>query len=114
DYTIDDCCYFLGKNADWQNEKKETVVRFLDKNFADGFQILMNRVTTNDRIFQNENPSRLGQAAIYIIEGEADVTLNGQQAGIEADNTFYSPKGSVYSLKKRGDKPLIFLTITTE
>ncbi|MDR2809416.1 MAG: cupin domain-containing protein [Tannerellaceae bacterium] len=113
DYTMDDCCFYPARHAEWADEKKEARLVLLDKHFADGFQVEINRVTKNEKVFQNENPRQPGQVAIYIIRGEAEVTLDGKTAQIETDNTLYCPKGSVYRLKKRGNASLTFLTITT-
>ena len=87
----------------------------LDKLFADGFQVAISRVTTCvDKVFENEHTGTAEQTAIYVVAGEADVTLDGQSSYLEADNTLYCPKGSAYTLRKKGEHALVFLTITTE
>lgn len=107
-YTFDDC------HNPVENYKKTINKEFilLDKKFADGLQIIMNQLSKDDSI-SNHNNQLLQQIAIYIIEGEAEVSLNGQKAIIKNDNTFYCPKKARYSLKNTGKEPLIFLSITT-
>lgn len=110
-YTMDDCSYLLSKDPAWNqsSDNKRTVA--VKKEFADGFQIVKERVTDNNKVFSNENAS---QMALYVISGSAEVTLDGQKAALSADNTFYSPKNSSYSFRKKGTDPLVFLMITTE
>jgi len=113
-YTMDDCCYLLSEDPAWSQSKNNSRIVAIDKDFADGFQIVMERVLDNDKVFSNENLLSSGQTAIYIIGGKAEVTLNGQKADLSADNTFYCPKNASYKLRKRGTDPLVFLMITTE
>ncbi|MDR1919780.1 MAG: cupin domain-containing protein [Tannerellaceae bacterium] len=114
DYVMDDCCTYPARHPQWTDPRREASLVLLDKNFAAGFQVVMHRVTKNSRVFQNEKPRQPGQLALYILEGEADISLDGQIAQLTADNTLYCPRNSVYTLKKRGNAPLLFLSITTE
>ncbi|MDR3262380.1 MAG: cupin domain-containing protein, partial [Tannerella sp.] len=93
-YTMDDCCHYPANDSAWADRKNAASVKLLDKAFADGFQIVMERVTNRKKVFQNANPRNAGQTAIYVLSGEADVTLDGQRARLYADNTFYCPKQS--------------------
>jgi len=113
EYTYDDCTTYPAAHREWTATVDARLV-LLDKQFADGFQIVLERVTANHRIYQSTEPRTPGQVAFYIISGEAAVTLDGQTARIETDNTFYCPKGSTFSLQKAGNDPLLFLTVTTE
>lgn len=113
-YTMDDCSYLLANDRSWNRPNTPARLVAVNKEFADGFQIVMERVFDNDKVYSNDNPLFKGQTAIYIIAGKAEVTLNGQKANLEADNTFYSPKNTSYQLRKRGTDPLVFLIITTE
>jgi quercetin dioxygenase-like cupin family protein len=112
DYTFDDCTVLPSSawTADATNNAQLTL---LDKHFADGFQVVMTRATQNGRVFRNDNPLP-GQVAIYVLSGNATVTLDGHRSQIGVDNTFYCPKNATYSLEKTGAEPLVFLTITTE
>jgi mannose-6-phosphate isomerase-like protein (cupin superfamily) len=113
-YTLDDCYSFLTKNPTWLRTAEPASVCLLDKNFAANFQVMIERMTDNSKIYNRQNTNDRGQVAIYVIEGEANVTLDGMQAQINTDNTFYCPKNSTFSLQKRGNAPLVFLAITTE
>lgn len=113
-YSLDECYTFPANNPEWSRNSETASICLLDKNFAPGFQIVMERVTDNNKIFRRQSPDDQRQTAIYVIEGDAEVTLDGQRAQISTDNTFYCPKKSAYSLQKRGNNPLVFLTITTE
>jgi quercetin dioxygenase-like cupin family protein len=113
-YTLDDCYYFPAGNAAWNRKDEAASMTLLDKNFAAGLHIVLERVTDNNKVFRRQNSEDQRQMAIYVIEGEAEVTLNGQRAQISTDNTFYCPKKSAYTLQKRGMAPLVFLAITTE
>jgi mannose-6-phosphate isomerase-like protein (cupin superfamily) len=113
-YTLDDCYYFPANNAEWNRKGEPASVNLLDKSFAAGLNVLMERMTDNTKVFGRQYLNEQGQVAIYIIEGEAEVTLNGQKAQISTDNTFYCPKKASFSLQKRGSAPLVFLAITSE
>ena len=113
-YTLDDCYYFPAKDPAWMRKGETASICLLDKKFAAGFNILLERFTDNTKVFGRRDLNEQGQVAIYIIEGEAEVMLNGQQAQISTDNTFYCPKKSSFSLHKRGVAPLVFLAITSE
>jgi quercetin dioxygenase-like cupin family protein len=113
-YMMDDCCTHPDRNAAWVDADKDASVVLLDRLFADGFQVVMHRTTNNSNVFRNDATHRHGQVAIYILGGEAEVTLDGDHAQIGTDNTLYCPAGSAYSLRKTGDTPLIFLTVTTQ
>lgn len=113
-YTYDDCVNYASRNVQWVNGTNDNLL-LLDKLFADGFQVAISRVTTCvDKVFENEHTGTAEQTAIYVVAGEADVTLDGQSSYLEADNTLYCPKGSAYTLRKKGEHALVFLTITTE
>jgi len=114
DYTYGDCTYYPSQHSEWTDTERDASLVLLDRQFADGFQVVLQRVTDNNKIFQNKNPHFAGQVAIYIINGKATVMLNNNSAEIETDNTFYCPKGASYSLKKSGNEPLLFLAVTTE
>jgi mannose-6-phosphate isomerase-like protein (cupin superfamily) len=113
-YTLDDCYTFPANNPEWIRSGEPASICLLDKNFAAGFNVLMERVTDNATIFGRQKLNEQGQVAIYIIEGEAEVMLDGQRAQISADNTFYCPKKSSFNLQKRGLAPLVFLAVTSE
>jgi len=113
DYKILDCCSFPSQDAAWQNEKSAVDRRLLDPDFADGFQIVLHRITGGNKVIGNDKSGTTEQVALYILKGEADVTLNDKQAVLQADNTFYCPRNSSYSLKKRGESPLELLVIST-
>ncbi|MDR2968870.1 MAG: cupin domain-containing protein [Tannerellaceae bacterium] len=115
DYTMDDCSWLLSGDPAWNrpsNNNYRTVA--VNKEFADGFQIVKERVVDNDKVYSNKNTSFGGQMALYVISGNAEVTLDGKKAALSADNTFYSPKNTSYSFRKTGTDPLVFLMITTE
>ena len=114
EYVPNDCYSYPNNNPEWRRSEEAASICLLDKNFAAGFQVVMERVTDNNKVFGRRNPDDRGQVAIYVIEGEAIVTLDGRQAQIGTDNTFYCPKKSTFSLQKRGNAPLVFLAITTE
>jgi quercetin dioxygenase-like cupin family protein len=114
DYTFDDCSYRTANHPEWTNAATDVQSVLLDKRFADGFHVVLERVTKNGKTFQSEKSGRTGQTAFYIISGEATVTLDGQKSHIEADNTFYCPRNTAWSLTQSGDNPLLFLTVTTE
>jgi len=113
-YTLDDCYYLPANNPEWMRSTEPASICLLDKSFAAGFNVMMERITDNTKVFGRQNLNEQGQVAIYIIEGEANVTLDGRQAQIGADNTFYCPKHSAFNLQKRGNTPLVFLAVTTE
>ncbi|MDR1407097.1 MAG: cupin domain-containing protein [Tannerella sp.] len=114
DYTFDDCITYPSKHTEWTGAGNDAQLVLLDRHFADGFHIVMTRVTDSDKVFPHADSRRPGQAALYILSGRATVTLDGQSSSIGADNTFYCPKNATYSLTKAGTEPLVFLTVTTE
>ena len=112
DYTFEDCCYYISKDPEWQKSGSSHIVA-LDKTFADGFEVILKRVTENTEILSKNDSNTEKQTAIYIISGEATVNFGGQQSTLYADNTFYCPKGADFSLKKMTNQPLVFLSIST-
>jgi quercetin dioxygenase-like cupin family protein len=115
-YTMDDCSYLHSEDPVWnQSPDKNCRIIALEKDFADGFQIVKERAVDNDPVFSNKDTSSSGgQMALYIISGKAEVTLNGQTAALSSDNTFYCPENASCELSKKGTEPLVFLMITTE
>ncbi|MDR1381183.1 MAG: cupin domain-containing protein [Tannerella sp.] len=113
-YTFDDCTACPTAHPEWTDAGSDAQLTLLDRHFADGLHIVLTRTADDGRVFQNTNPRRPGQVAFYVISGQASVTLDGGEAQIGADNTFYCPRNATYSLRKSGSNPLVFLTITTE
>jgi mannose-6-phosphate isomerase-like protein (cupin superfamily) len=109
-YTIDDCCTLASRDPEWAGSGNARIT-LLDPAFGDGFGVVAERVASKRKTLRGKADG--SQRAIYIISGRAEVTLDGQSAAIRADNTFYSPRGSGYTLRKFGDEPLVMLTITT-
>lgn len=108
DYTFDDC---LVTNKSYNNLNFNNIT-LLNKKFADGFQVTINKIQKN-KSFSNKLNSH-NQTAIYILEGETKININNQEAIIGGNSTFYSPKGSTFNLTNIRDEPLLFLSITTE
>jgi quercetin dioxygenase-like cupin family protein len=113
-YTQNDCYNYAANHPEWSKRTEAADICLLDKNFAAGFRVTLERIVDNNDVKSREFPDEHGQVAIYVLEGEAEVTLNGQHALIGADNTFYCPKNSSFSLQKRGSAPFEYLAITTE
>lgn len=112
DYTFEDCCYHISKDPGWIKEGASHIIA-LDKTFADGFEVILERMTADTGMYPANYSGKAKQTAIYIISGEGEVNFDGQRAILNADNTFYCPKKSSYSLKKTSHKPLIFLSVST-
>ncbi len=109
-YTIEDCCALASQDPEWTGGGNARIT-LLDPAFGDGFGVVAERVVSKRKTFRGR--ANGDQRAIYIISGRADVTLDGKRAIIAADNTFYCPRGSGYTLRKSGNEPLVLLTITT-
>jgi len=114
DYTMNDCCCLISNDPAWNQQDNDSRIVALNKEFADGFQIVIEKVTSENKTFSNEYSSFKGQTAIYLIQGKAEVSFGGSKATLEADNTFYCPKNASYQLTKKGVEPLELLFITTE
>lgn len=114
EYTYSDCCSYLSKDPRW-TQKGEARIVALDKTFADGFEIILERILDNKKVVSNkQSPQKGKQTALYILSGEAEVTLDRDKATLYTDNTFYCPKTSSYTLQKKGTTPLVFLSISTD
>jgi quercetin dioxygenase-like cupin family protein len=106
-YSFDDC-YFPYRVYDNLNNQE---VVLLSKDFSDGLQITINKIPENVS-FSSKNFS-CSQIAIYVLKGSAKIDYYGQETVIKENNTFYCPKDSQFILTNAGNKPLIFLIITT-
>lgn len=111
-YTFEDCYYYISKAPEWVKNEAAHIVA-LDKTFADGFEVILKRVTDNTEILPVSNLEKDKQTALYILSGEGEVCFGGQQATLYANNTFFCPKKSSFSIKKTGVEPLILLFIST-
>lgn len=107
-YTFDDC-YVPHENYGRLQFNEKTL---LNKDFADGFQVTLNKIRKNELYTYKDSAQR--QNAIYILQGRTKVRINGQETIINKDNTFYSPKGSGFTLTNVNNEPLLFLSIITE
>ncbi|MEN6323633.1 MAG: cupin domain-containing protein [Proteiniphilum sp.] len=107
-YTFDDC-HVPHENYDRLQLNEKTL---LNKDFADGFQVTINKLGPNESYAYEDRALR--QNAIYILQGKTRVRTDGQEAMINEDNTFYSPKGSGFTLTNINDEPLLFLSIITD
>lgn len=107
-YTFDDC-YKTNENYRQLQFNEKTL---LNKDFADGFQVTINKINENELYSYEDSSQR--QNAIYILQGKTQIKFNGKEAIINKDNTFYSPKGSSFILTNIGKEPLLFLSIITE
>lgn len=107
-YTFDDCHV---PHENWGqlqcNEKT-----LLNKDFADGFQVTLHKIPENE-VYAYDDPAQR-QNAIYVLQGKTEVKINGQETVINQNNTFYSPKGSRFTLTGKSNEPLLFLSIITE
>ncbi|MDR2921376.1 MAG: cupin domain-containing protein [Tannerella sp.] len=112
DYTFEDCCYYISKDPEWIKGTASHIIA-LDKTFADGFEIILERAIDKTENFPANDFEKDKQTAVYIISGDAEVSFGGQHAILNTDNTFYCPKGESYLLKKTSDEPLIFVAIST-
>lgn len=111
-YTYEDCFMPLSANQEWK-KKPSAQIGLLDKTFADGFEVVIERIS-DESATSTIKPEKNKQTAIYIISGEAEIEADGLTASLAADNTFYSPKSYSYALRNKGQEPLIFLSISTE
>jgi quercetin dioxygenase-like cupin family protein len=107
-YSFDDC-YIPNENHSKLNFNEKTL---LNKDFADGFQVTINKILKNDSFSNQRNLPK--QAAIYVLQGKTRININDQETIIKEDNTFYAPKGLNFNLINIGDEPLIFLCIMTK
>jgi quercetin dioxygenase-like cupin family protein len=113
-YAYDDCTSYPASHAEWTRTDADARLTLLDRSFADGFNIVLERAISGRTVYPAAQPRRPGQVAFYVISGEATVTLDGQPAQITADNTFYCPAESTCTVQKTGSAPLLYLTVTTE
>lgn len=112
-YTMADCCYYPAYDPVWV-KGGDVQITLLDKAFADGYQVRLNRVTDDRLLLRDTDLSQSGQVALYLLQGKAMASVNGMEVQLQADNTLYCPKTSSYSLRNNGQEPLVFLSITTE
>lgn len=107
-YSFDDC-YVPNEDYAQLNSNEITL---LNKDFADGISVSINKILKNKSFSNQINPHI--QTAIYVLEGKTMININKQETIIEKNNTFYAPKGSIFTLTSISDEPLVFLNITTE
>ena len=113
DYTMDDCTFFPMNDANWASGAPGRVIA-IDENFSDGLRVAMRRVTKDDAAFQNQEPHAHTQEVIYIVSGQAEVTLDNSEPTVIGPNTsFYCPAGVMHSIKQVGEEPMVFLAIIT-
>lgn len=107
-YTFDDC---LVPHENW-NQSQWNEKTLLNKDFADGFQVTLHKIRKNE-VYAFDDPAQR-QNAIYVLQGKTSIKTHGQETVISEDNTFYSPKGSRFTLTGKSNEPLLFLSIITE
>ena len=55
-----------------------------------------------------------GQEVFFILEGKAEVTVNGEKRIVEALSSCYCPLGSEHSIQKAGGDRLKFIVVRTK
>ena len=112
-YTYDDCIFQPGKDAAWMSGAPGRVIA-IDEHFSNGLRVAMRRVTKDDVAFQSQEPHAHTQEVIYILSGEAEITLAGEGTiRVRPQTSFYCPPGVMHSIKQVGEEPMVFLAIIT-
>ena len=112
-YTMDDCTFSPMSDPAWASGAPGRVMP-IDENFSGGLRVAMRRVTADDHAFQNQDPHAHTQEVIYVVSGEAEVTLDGSEPRrIGPHTSFYCPAGVMHSIKQVGEEPMVFLAIIT-
>ncbi len=109
-YTVDDCITFRADDPRWTRQGNARV-ELLSAEFGDGLRVVMDRIVKGRKTLRNERGA--GKTAVYVVSGRADITIDGQKAGIAGESAFICPRGSRYTIRKVADEPLILLTVTT-
>lgn len=82
---------------------------FIDKDFLDGRTVKMSVVNPHDATHE---PHRHAEDEIFfVIEGKAEVYLNGEKMALQPYATFYCPPNSEHGIRNIGDTELKYLVM---
>ncbi|MFA7228666.1 MAG: cupin domain-containing protein [Melioribacteraceae bacterium] len=82
---------------------------FIDKNFLDGRTLKMSVVAPNKAT--HDPHSHPEDEIFFILEGKADLFLNGVWKYAGPNTSFYCPPGSTHGIRNGGDSELKYLVI---
>lgn len=110
-YTIDDCVNELTADK-VQKTKVGYQFYFVDKDFVDGRTLKMSAVGPH---LATHTPHRHAMDEFYyILEGTAEVYLDGETRVIKPHTSFYCPPNSEHGIRNVGDTELRYLVIKKE
>ena len=107
-FSIEDCINTLN-SATIVNEKSGWHYFFTDKEKQDGWSIKMSCV--NPGTYRHAAHKHAGDEIIFILEGKAEITIEGQSRVVGPNTSIYFPKGTLHGLKNAGSIALKYLVI---
>ncbi len=107
-YTIGNCINEFTP-AKIESTKAGYQYWFVDRDFLDGRTVKMSVVNPREATHPPHQHSE--DEIFFILEGKAEVYLNGETRVIEPYATFYCPPGSQHGIRNMGDSILKYLVI---
>ena len=107
-FSIEDCINTLD-SAIVVNEKSGWHYFFTDKEKQNGWSIKMSYV--NPGTYRHAAHKHSGDEIIFILEGKAEITIEGQSKVVGPNTSLYFPKGALHGLKNAGSTALKYLVI---
>ncbi|MBI1389790.1 MAG: cupin domain-containing protein [bacterium] len=107
-YTIETCLQTLNR------ESAETTTNgwmfwFVKRDFSDGLNLKMSQVNAHSAIHgAHKHPEK---EIYYILDGEAEFTLDGVSRTVGKDSAMYCPPNVMHGIHNAGDGPLRYLVI---
>lgn len=107
-YTLDNCSTVFDR-AKAEPTKVGYQFWFADKNLADGQTLKMSVVAPHQATHPPHKHAE--DEFFFVLEGTAEVYLNGETRVIPAYGSFYCPSGSEHGIRNVGDKELKYLVV---
>lgn len=107
-YTLDNCINTFSMD---KTEKTQAGYQywFVDKDFADGKTLKLSVVKPHSATHApHVHPE---DEFFFILEGNAELYLNGKWKAVEANTSFYCPSNVEHGIRNPGDKELKYLVI---
>ena len=105
-YTVDDC---IASPAPAGNLAQPYV--YIGKELSGGMNVRMESLPPGDETGKEYRLPQ--QEAFYVVEGTAEVRLDGERERIGPNTSFYCPAGRLHGIRNAGTEPLRDLVIRT-
>lgn len=110
-YSMKDCLITFDHSLQTQKNGRQSMWYLTKEMSAGGLNALLH-IFSDSCLYEQDDFS--GQEVFFVLEGKAEVSVNGEKRIIEALSSCYCPPNSKHSIQKAGGDILKFIVVRTK